>query len=437
MSSKMNKLNKYPQVIYYFFKMLFLSLLALPSPVALGELPPLNHKAIQEIKKQTSGLISEKVYKAIDRASELAQRESYSESLKVLQDYLKSPYTKKGEQAQILRTIGFVYAQQEQYPKAIDYLQQALKTKKLPYNIHLYTIYSIAQIRIASQNYKKGVQTLKEWFSLKETPFPPAFVLYAICLLQQKQTDQALKYVNKALSLTSTPRESWLKFAASLYLNQGQYKKAQPLLEQMVAQFPTRPIYWKQLAGTYIYLDQNKKALITLNLAYKMKYLKSASEHLNLVKLLIEQNMPFQAAQILKTLLVNKVLKDNETHKHLLAESYRQARERPVALSFFNELFRSSKNEKIYMQYGYLLLEEEKWKKAQEVFEATLSLNSVKQKDKANLGLGIALFYQEQWLEALKHFRKSFEIDSEQLAAFHWIQNVETLLKDKKEQDKI
>ena len=392
---------------------------------------PKNKKAISKLKKQSPGLISNKVYKFIERSHDLASQKKYNAAIDTLKNQVAQPYIKQGEQAQMLRSLGFIYLQKEATPLAIDYLQQSLASQKLSYSLHMQTLFSIAQITIVSGNYKKGEELLKTWFSLSEKQRPEAYILYAICLLEQKQNKEALKYVEKTISMVRQPQESWLKFALSFYLNNKDYKKARPTLEKLVAQFPTRSSYWKQLAGVYIHLNNNKKALITLELAYKMGHLNKESQYLNLVKLLIEENNPYQAAKILQINMDNKKIKENIKNLELMADAYAISRERQISLSVFSKIFETSKSQKMYSKYGFLLLREEKWKKAAAVFKKSLTLKKELPKlDKIYLGLGISLFYQNKFEESLSSFRKSFEINSEQSAAFYWIQHAEKSLEN-------
>ena len=423
----MSILNELKKIMKLFILFCFLSI----SLSTKANISPKNTKGISDLKKQSSGLISNKVHRFMERAYDLASGKQYDAALKVLKEQLKKSYIKKGERAQILRTIGFIYAQKEDYASAVKYLQQALDTKKLSYNLHLETFFTMAQITIISGNYSEGQKLLEKWFSISDKDKPKAFILYAICLLEKKQPKKSLKYVEKTISMVSQPQESWLRFALSFYLNDENYKKAKPLLEKLVAQFPTRSTYWKQLAGVYLFLNDSKKALITLELAYKMGYLDTESQILNLAKLLIEQNIPFQAAQLLKTKTDGNLLKNDEKNLELMADAYMISRERKASLSIFSKIANISKSQKLYLKYGYILLQEEDWKKSESIFKKSLTLKKESdQLDKIYLGLGISLFYQNQPRESLKYFRKSFDINSEQSSAFYWIQHAEATIKE-------
>ena len=56
---------------------------------------------------------------------------------------------------------------------------------------------------------------------------------------------EALKYVNKALEISTNPKESWLQFAAGLNIEKGNYKKAIFALNKLVKINPNKATYWK------------------------------------------------------------------------------------------------------------------------------------------------------------------------------------------------
>lgn len=558
------------------FQYLFLFLL---SSAALAEIPKPDQKAIQKIKKQYAGLMSEGMYKFIERANSLASGKNYKEAVKVLRGAINSSNVRAGEKPQIMRALGFIYAQKGDFNQSNRWLQKSLKTKKLSYNLHLSTLYTIAQITVAQKEYEKAKQILEELFSISEKPNPQAYVLYAACLLEGKkgEVDEALKYVEQAIALVNKPQEGWLKFATFLHLKKAHWKKAQNLLEILVAQFPDREIYWRLLAKTYIYLDDNKKALITLNLAHSLGYLKTENDYLFFSHLLLSEGIPFKAAKILESSLSQKKIKNTGKNIELMADAFLEARELKSSLNLFSQIINKTDKTDTFIKYSFLLLQEEQWKKAEKILEKTLILiaqkesvqglnkevilnsqkvskqsldkeflnspeiassqkkpkqstyknlvssfqkkfksiknkylnrdtttasiknekqeqafkpssikpNSFKnekqeqarqaaelatiksiaqyeapkvmptsfnpqdaigsqqdavgsqknkkytgKKDKIYLGLGIALFYQKRYEEALEHFRSSFKLNSEQSEAFHWIQHAENMIKE-------
>ena len=401
--------------------------------------PSLNRSQVKALKSRSAGLISQKVYKQLSRGYDLASSKKYKQALKALKDYSKKSHLRKGERAEIFRNIGLIYAQEGNNIQAESYLRKALNTKYLPYHLHLSVLYNLAQLALSQEKYVKTKQILETWFAVNENPVTQGYILLAICYSEQKQVDKALVLVEKAIKLSSSPAESWLKFALLLYIKRENYKKSQSLLEQLVAQFPSRKEYWKQLLGVYLKLDQSKKALITLELASKMGYLKTQTEYLTLASLYINEEIPLKGAQILNQKIKEKLIQPKPEYLKLRAEAYWMARENKKAMTSFKEAILKAKDENIYIIYGNLLIQEERWKQAEDVFRKAKSFYKPELKEKksysfarVHLGLGMTLFHQNKYEEALIAFRKAFEFDSDLSSAFYWIQYTETALKEQK-----
>ena len=419
------------------FILLLLSCVFLGASPKNSLIPTHNKSQIKKLKSRSSGLISQKIYKQLSRAYDLSSGKKYKQAAKALMDYSKKPHIRKGERAELFRNIGLMYAQAGNSKQAEVYLRKALNTKALSYQLHLSVLYNIAQLALSEGDYNKTYKILREWFSINENPNAQGYILLAIYYSEKNKVDSALKLVDKAIALSSSPQESWLKFALSLHIRKKNYKKSQSLLEKLVAQFPSQREYWKQLAGVYLRLEQGKKALITLELAHKMGYLKTETEYLTLSGLYVNEGISLEGAEILDQKIKQGVISKKQSHLKLRAEAYWMARENKKAMKFFKEAVQTAKDERIYITYGNLLIQEEAWGKAEKTFRKALSfyssdLKGERAKDflRVYLGLGMALFHQGKHKEALPHFKKAFNLNSESSSAFHWIQYTETALKE-------
>ncbi|MCY4321828.1 MAG: hypothetical protein OXC37_05465, partial [Bdellovibrionaceae bacterium] len=352
------------------------------------------------------------------------------------------------------------------------------------------------QIYIEKGNYDKGLEFLKSWFSINEKPNPSSYILLAHCYYAKNNIPLALKYVEITLSLVTKPKESWLMFAVALYLKENNYKKARPYLERLVALYPTTASHWRQLAGVYLYLDEPKKAFVTLDIAHKMGYLKNKTEYLILISLYIEQGLPYQGAKLLQKKIEQKIIPENQKHLELIAGAFYLAREGEESLRYLKQASKTAKDSKFFLNYGQKLLEQEKWELAEKELKKALQTKDIKetvnkienyqkslaQKSRLNpfqqeknyselsiknpdsknndnnqqtqttknnesiqkapptnylehiyLGIGIALYNQQKYTEALFYFKKSIEIKDTFLSGYQWIDYTEiSLLEEEK-----
>lgn len=340
---------------------------------------PLNKTLIQKIKKQGGALVSDRVGDYILRAEDLADRKKYKSAIEFLEYHYQRESFSKTEKAQFASRLGFLYHRNKNESQALSYLQKALDFKTLNYHEHLSVLYYMALIHTEKGRYKKALKLLQYWFSINENPNPSAYILLAHCYYNQNQLDKALKFVEMTISFVREPRESWLQFATAIHLKRKNFEKAQPYLEQLVALYPSRSSHWKQLAGVYLYLDETKKAFVTLDMANKMGHLKSKSDYLNLSSLYMDQGLPYQGAKLLKQKINQGVVPKDQKNLEILAEAFWMAREGKESLLYLEQASKTAEEPLFFVKYGQKLLDQEKWQSAEKAFRKALNTKQMNQ----------------------------------------------------------
>lgn len=463
------------------------------SPHQLYRPVPINRQLIQQVKRGGGTLISERAGGYIERASSLTENKKYDKAIELLEYHYNrvdqmSPLERASFAVHIAATYRQKPASTENKKKSLEYFQKALDFSALDYNSHLDALYQIAQIHIEDNETEKGFEVLKKWFSINENPQPQAYILLAGIYFAKMDLEESLKYVEQTLRLVPKPKENWLQFAAAIHLKRKSYKKARPYLERLTALFPDKAGHWKQLAGVYLLLNDNKKAFVTLDIAYKMGHLKRKTELLNLASLYVDQELPYQAGLLLEKSMEKDFITKEQKNLEFIAESFYLAREGGKSLKYLKQASQTAKDSKFFLKYGQRLLNEEQYQEAEAVFRKVLakqdiqqSLQSIKiykrslvatkedlammdskitqagltdqkarqkqaglilensdgkilsppptnQLEKVYLYLGIALYNQKKPEKALNYFKKSIEIDDTFLNAYQWIDFAEARL---------
>ncbi len=381
----------------------------------------------EELKNRKATLTSEGTHRRLSRAHSLMSKDKLSDALEVLSRLESATAQRPHEHAQILQTIGFVYAQQEKYPKALEYFQKALNLKVLPYAPTLSTLYSMAQVQVATEKYDQALKTIDLWISLADEQSPDIYVLKASIFAQKNQNKQALDLVTKAISMTKEPKESWLAFAVAMNYQLENYKESARLLEMLANLYPEKKKYWKQLAGVYLNLEKNPQALATMELAHKANYLDKDSELMNLVSLLIYGGIPLKGARLLEDALAQDKVKKTQKNFEILGDAWAQAEEMDKALVAYAESAKLAKDGRIFAKQGRIYLEQEKWENAARYLEDGLSKGGIKSPQHVHMALGVALFNLKKFDQATNSFRAAKKA-SEKVsgAAEQWISYVKT-----------
>ncbi len=381
----------------------------------------------EELKSRSAGLISKGTHRRLSRAHSLMGKDKVTEAIAVLDRLMKTTAERPHEKAQVMQALGFAYAQKDNYKMAIKHLQGAIDLKTLPYGPTMSTLYTIAQVHVTQENYDVALKKINEWFSIADDPSPDAYVLKATIFAQKKMQKEALALVTKAIDLSDKPKESWLAFAVAMNYELEHYKEAGRLLEKLVGLYPQKKKYWKQLTGVYLNLDMNKKALATMELAEKGDYLEQDSEIMNLVSLFIYGGIPLKGARLLeKSLKAGSVPKTQKNYE-ILGDAWAQAEEMDKALAAFAQSASLAKDGRIFAKQGRIYLEQENWKKADELLTKGLAKGKIKNPQHVYMALGVARFNLHKFdaakasFESAKKASKAVEKSADQ-----WISYVKT-----------
>ena len=379
----------------------------------------------EELKSRSAALTSKGTHRRLSRAHTLMAKNKLDDAIAMLDRLMKSTANRKHEQAQVMQAMGFAYAQKENYKKALKYLQGSVDLGVLPYSPTLSTLYTIAQVHLAQDDYKTALKKLDEWFTLADEPSPDAYVMKATIFAQQKKSKEALALVTKAIDMTDKPKETWLAFAVAMNYELEQYKEALRLLEKLVGLFPAKKKYWKQLTGTYLNLENNKKALATMELADKGQYLETDTEIMNLVSLFIFGGIPYKAGKMLEKALAEGRVPKTQKNYEILGDAWVQAEELQKGLNAYAESAKMAKDGRIFAKQGRIYLEQENWKKADKYLTQGLKMGSIKKTHHVHMALGVARFNLKKFESATASFlaaKKSSDTVKKQ--AEQWISYV-------------
>lgn len=379
-----------------------------------------------KIEGGRTGNLRQRALKRLAKAQKLMASEKYQDSLKVLDGLEKSLKSNKYGLSQVYQTKGYVYAQSDRFPQAAESFQKTLDLKALPKAPLLNTMYSLAQVLVAQEKFIEAIPLLQDYMFNKEPARPDVFFFYGQILAQLKEIPAATRNIEKAVSLSSSPKESWLRLLVALYYEQKQYSKAAVILDKLVKIRPDKTKYWKQLSSVYLAMDKESKALAVLEVAYKNDALKEEKDLLQLVRLSLFEGVPFKAGKYLDKAISEGKVEKTAKHFELLAESWVQAQEIDLALVALKKAAPLSKNGKLYVRQGQLFLEKEKWKDSISSLKKGIAKGGLKKPGLAHVALGIAHYNAGSKKLALSSFGKAAKFPKFAKQAKEWMNHVST-----------
>ncbi len=367
--------------------------------------------------------LSEITYKRLTKIHELIGEENYPEALQRLDKLVPSVERNAYEHAMVLQTYGFVWAQKGDYSEAAKYFQKAIDLGALPDQQVEQMKYSLGQFHVAVEQYRKGIAVLVDYMKTAKNPIPAeARVLLATAYAQTQNYRAALPPLTVAISESVAPKESWYQLKLAMHYELKDYPNCAKTLLQMVARFPVKKEYWKQLSGIYMELRQDADALAVFALADRQGLIDEGKELLNLTNLFLYLDVPYKAGKTLeKALAEGKVEKSVENYD-LLANAWLGAKETDRAITAMEAVSQRTDDGEKVLRLAYLYLEKEAWNKVIKTLEKARKLG-VKNPGETALIQGIAASEMGSHEEAIKAFSLAMKYPDTKQQAAAWLQH--------------
>ncbi len=368
--------------------------------------------------------LSPQVYQALTRVHDLMDQGQYVTAEDRLSELLGRLAEKGYDKAVTLQTLAHVQAARDRHEQAARSLQQSLALGVLPDAVQQQGRYDLAQLYLASGKPGQAVEQLQRWFEHAGKPSAEAHFLLGAAHVQLQQYRQAIAPLERAIEAPGSADEGWYQTLLAAHYELGAYRSCARVLEKMVRLFPERD-YWQQLAGIYLALKRDERALTTLELAYRQGRLGRAQELLQLAQLYLARGIPYKAAQLLETEMERGRIGADARNLELLAGAWAAARERARATEVYQRAMRAGGDAAIGLYLADLYIRDERWQDAAEVLESTLKRDALSEPGDAWLLLGVAR-YEEGSLDLARHaFDEAARFEQARAAAQDWLRHLQ------------
>ena len=399
----------------------------------------IKYKKARALQSKTAKKMA-KVYEALeevdDKGEPAPDMELVVEILTELrndQDNLKSY-----DRSVVWNSWGYVYFTDGKYNEAIRAYERVINEPEVTLPIRNAALFTLAQLNLVQEKYDEGIELILQLMDQVETVTAQSWSLLGQAYFQKEDFNKSMSSMKTAISLAEEegykPKENWYVIVAACI---GELKKQigekESLLQQLdiyeilVNLYPKK-LYFIQLGGAYGQLGREKDYMITMKAAYAKDFLNKESEYLALTQLLLLNQNPYWAAQVLvsgqnkiitytetvldkntgKEVKVEKtgpVVKDSEKNLKLLADSWRMAQEVDKAIPVLEKAAVLSKDGKAYVLLGNLYLGEDRMQEAVDAIKKGLKKGKIEKLSQVHLTLGQAYFELQKFEEAKKEFR--------------------------------
>jgi tetratricopeptide (TPR) repeat protein len=348
----------------------------------LGLAPlPAMAQAIAEIgalvREERPVQTSELTHRRLTTILELYEMDEIEEALMQLESLETQRLSAYGASL-VQQTFGFCYLQQGDVARAIEAFERTLSLDGLPNVSQQEMLYSLAALYATEGEFERTIATLSTWYAYAQEPVDAdKFMLTGSSYAQLSEFANALPYIEEAIRRSEEPNESWYTLELSIHFELMDYSSAVGHLREMVVLWPDNASYWEMLASAHLELEDDANALATLMVAYEHGLVEEESKLVNLARLNLFLNVPYQAGQILAVGFAEGSITETQANLELLLSAWTSAREFERSIGVIDRLAPLTDDGAYYMQKAQLLNEQGRWNDVIEAADRALEMGGL------------------------------------------------------------
>lgn len=374
-------------------------------------------------------------YNKLTDIQELLAEERTGEAIADLLELQEDVDPDTMDEAMVLQMLGYAELSRNNNLEALEYLRASLDVGKLPEQMKVELGYMVAQLYAAQGEFDQAIRFARQWFETLEEPKAEHLMFMANLLAQTERYAQAIPFAEQAIELSDKPRESWYQLLVAASFQLEDYQKSARYLRALVSRWPEKPQYWEQLASVYLMLEQEDKALASLQLAWRNGVLDKENSVRSLVQLAITEGIPDRAGRFLASAFEQDLVPRNESFLGLWVSAWNDAREYDQAVKALESLAETTGQGDPYLRIANIRVEQAHWDQAVDALKRAQQL-PLEKPGQVWLTLGIALTEQENFEAGLDALRKARAYDDTREQASGWLKYAENLRRQSRWQNR-
>ena len=331
------------------------------------------------------------------------------------------------ETAQMWSFYAFVYFVQDNYREAIRAYEMVLQQPDLPLGMETTTMYSLCTLYFQQERYEDSLATLDRWFAIAEDPGPDPYVLRAQIFYSLQRYGEGIGPIATAIRLNRElerePQERWYQLLNVFYFELEEYPSVIEVLRTMIELWPKRE-YFVQLSAMYGQQGDDNAQLALYQVAHEAGWLTRSNELIQMAQLLLQADVPVQAAKIMQAGLEDGTIESNERNWRLLAQSWQLAQEDRRAVPALIRAAGLAEGGTIDISLAQAYQNLYDWENCVEAARDGIQKDDLRREDQAYTILGVCLFEQKEYNAARIAFEEAAEDERSRANAQSWIQYV-------------
>ncbi|HSN18565.1 MAG TPA: tetratricopeptide repeat protein [Gammaproteobacteria bacterium] len=371
------------------------------------------------------GEISSAIFRKMRAVQNQIRAGQYGDAANQL-GYLQGITTSNYEAAVVRELAADLYIARGDYANAMSALQPVVQQNILQGAEQREAQLTLGKLLVANGQYQQGLDTLRNLVQGQENISADVLVAMAQAYAQLGQCRQAVPEVKRAIDGTPDPAVEWYQLQVSCLYQVHDYAAAADALQAALNHHPEQTQYWQQLGQAYAQAGDASKALAVYVLMYKQGLIRQPQDYMNLTSLYLQNNLPYQGAQVLQEGLQSGVVTASEANYMLLASAWQQAGDLERAVAALGEAGKQSKTGDALVAQAQIYTQRHEWFSAIDTAKKAIAKGNLRRPGRAWLLQGIAQVQNRQYEEGTTSLREAAKYDDSRAQADAWLHYLAT-----------
>jgi predicted Zn-dependent protease len=368
----------------------------------------------------SQGTISSALFRKMRAVQNQIRSGQYADAANQL-SYLQSVTTSPYEAAVVRELTADLYVARGDYANALAALQPAVQQGILPGAEQREAQLTLGKLLVANGQSQPGLDMLRNSLQGQENPSPDVLMALAQGYAQSGQCHQAVPEAKRAIDTAADSPVEWYQLLIACLYQDHDYAGAAEQLETVLSHYPDQTQYWPQLGEAYAQAGDASKALAVYALMYRQGLIRQSQDYLNLASLYMQNNVPYQAAQVLQEGLQSGAVPASEANYTLLASAWQDAGDLDRAVAALGEAEKQSKSGDALVAEAQIYTQRHEWFSAIDTAKKAIAKGSLKRPGRAWLLQGIAQVQNRQYDEGTASLREAAKYDDARTQADAWL----------------
>ena len=380
-------------------------------------------------KTKQAQAVSKEFYDRISKAQEMIDADDPEGALQLLERLKTRKGNTEYEMQQVLNYLGFTYYNLERVDEAMAAYREMIAIPSIEDQIKKQTIYTMAQLSTMKENYQQALELLEEYFVLETNPAPDNYILYAQNLYQVNRYADMVEPIEKAISEAerrgNEVKEDWYVLLNFAYFQQEDYAKVRDIQKILLVNWPKKR-YWFSLAGAYTELGEDDNLMAAYDAAHTQGLLEKEAELVTMAQLYMQHEVPYKAATLMEREMESGRVSKEAKNYRLLSQAWTLAAEDEKSIPALQAAARLSDEGELNLRLGNAHLNLGQYGECVAAIREGLRKGGIKSPDNAQISLGMCLYNQKEYQDAIVAFREAGKTQRSARISRQWINVIES-----------